>query len=86
MGSNWSTSPTHSKPPCPRVGCAIRVELAVRLFDAEQISLGGAAAIAGLSVSEIIDELGRRKIAVIRITPEEFDEELPYIQTLANRR
>lgn len=65
---------------------AIRVELAVRLFDAEQISLGGAAAIAGLSVSEIIDELGRRKIAVIRITPEEFDEELQYVQTLANRR
>ncbi|MFN3988450.1 MAG: UPF0175 family protein [Rhodocyclaceae bacterium] len=65
---------------------AIRVELAVRLFDAEQISLGGAAAIAGLSVSEIIDELGRRKIAVIRITPEELDEELKYVQTLVDRR
>lgn len=65
---------------------AIRIEFAVRLFDAEQIGLGGAAAIAGLSVSEIIEELGRREIAVIRITPEELHEELKYVQTLVDRR
>lgn len=47
---------------------------------------GGAAAIAGLSVSEIIDELGHRKIAIIRITPEELDEELKYFRTLLDRR
>ena len=65
---------------------AIRVELAVRLFDAEQVGLGGAAAIAGLPLSEIIEKLGRREIAVIRITPEELDEELKYVQTLVDRR
>ncbi len=64
---------------------AIRVELAVRLFDAEQVSLGGAAAIAGLSVSEIIDELGRREIPVIRITAEELERELKDFQAVVDR-
>ena len=55
---------------------AALVELAAALFDREEISLGTAARIAGLSYSEMIDELGRREIDTIRITPEELEREL----------
>ena len=54
----------------------VRIELAARMFDREQISLGVAARIAGLSYSEMIDELGRREIAVIRLEPGELEREL----------
>jgi predicted HTH domain antitoxin len=54
----------------------VRLELAARLYDREQISLGMAARIAGLSYSEMIDELGRRGIAVIRLEPGEMEREL----------
>jgi prevent-host-death family protein len=53
-----------------------RTELAAALFDREQISLGVAARIAGLSYSEMIDELGRRGIASIRLAPGELEREL----------
>lgn len=52
------------------------LEMAVTLFDREQISLGLAARLAGLSYSEMIDELGRRGVAVIRLQPEELEREL----------
>ena len=52
------------------------LELAVTLFDREQISLGLAARLAGLSYSEMIDELGRRGVAVIRLQPGELEREL----------
>jgi len=52
------------------------VDMAAALFDREEISLGTAARIAGLSYSEMIDELGRRGIDTIRITPEELEREL----------
>ena len=52
------------------------IDLAATLFDREQLSLGLAARIAGLSYSEMIDELGRREIAVIRLGPEELEREL----------
>ncbi len=52
------------------------VDLAAALFDRDEISLGAAARIAGLSYSEMIDELGRREIDTIRITPEELEREL----------
>jgi predicted HTH domain antitoxin len=52
------------------------VDLACTLFDREQISLGLAAQIAGLSCSEMIDELGRRGIVVIRLEPGELEREL----------
>lgn len=55
---------------------AMLVELAAALFDREQISLGRAARIAGLSYSEMIDELGRREIAVIPLEPGELEREL----------
>lgn len=54
----------------------VRIEIAARLFDREQISLGLAARIAGLTYSEMIDELGRREIAVIRLEPGELAREL----------
>ncbi|MGH8802247.1 MAG: UPF0175 family protein [Casimicrobiaceae bacterium] len=54
----------------------LRLELAVSLFDREQISIGVAARIAGLSIGELIDELGRRNIAVIRTTAEDLEREL----------
>ena len=40
------------------------------------ISLGKAARISGLSYSEMIDELGRRDIATIRLGPGELEREL----------
>ena len=54
----------------------VRLELAARLYDHEQISLGVAARIAGVSYSEMMDELGRRNIAVIRLEPGELEREL----------
>ena len=54
----------------------VRQELAARLYDCGQISLGTAARIAGLAYTEMIDELGRRGIAVIRLEPGELEREL----------
>ena len=54
----------------------VLMELAATLFDREQISLGLAARIAGLSYSEMVDELGRRDIPVIRLAPGELEREL----------
>ena len=54
----------------------VRMVVAATLFDREQISLGTAARMAGLSISEMIDELGRRNIAVIRLSPGELEREL----------
>lgn len=55
---------------------ALLVDLAITLFDREQLSLGRAALIAGLSRREMLDELSRRRIPVIRTTAEELDREL----------
>jgi predicted HTH domain antitoxin len=55
---------------------AVKLELAVALFDRGQLSLGLAAQIAGLSYGEMVDELGRRGIAVIRLAPGELAHEL----------
>ena len=54
----------------------VRLELAVRLFDHEQIGIGVAARIAGLPLAEMIDELGRRRIPLIRTTAAELEREL----------
>ena len=63
LGANVSTS-------------AILLDLAAQLYDSEQISLGRAAKVAGLSYSDMIDELGHRGIATIRLQPGELDGEL----------
>ena len=54
----------------------VSVALAIKLFDEEHVSLGRAAKLAGLSVSEMIDMLGRHGIAVIRTTNEDLEREL----------
>jgi antitoxin (DNA-binding transcriptional repressor) of toxin-antitoxin stability system len=54
----------------------VGMALAIKLFDEESISLSRAAKLAGLSVSEMIDMLGRHSVAVIRSTEEELEREL----------
>ena len=54
----------------------MRLELAVRLFDHEQIGIGVAARIAGLPLAAMMDELGRRHIPLIRTTAAELEREL----------
>ena len=64
---------------------SVRLELAVSLFDRDQVSVGVASRIAGLSISETIDELGRRHIPVARYTGNEFAEEMKYVRSLVDR-
>lgn len=52
------------------------LDLAASLYDNEQISLGRAAEIAGLAYADMMDELGRRGIATIRLRPDELEREL----------
>lgn len=54
----------------------VAVALAVHLFDEEHISLSRAARMAGRTVSEMIDLLGRYGIPVIRTTVAELEREL----------
>jgi predicted HTH domain antitoxin len=62
---------------------AERVELAVALYERDVLSLGLAAKAAGLSYSQMIDELGRRQIAVVRYSLDDLDRELDLVRTLA---
>ena len=55
---------------------ATLLDLAAQLYDGGQISLGRAAEIAGLGYGEMMDELGRRGIATIRLRPGELEREL----------
>lgn len=64
----------------------VRLELAARMFDNDQISLGLASKIAGLSYSEMIDELGRRAMPVVRYDANDMAKELEYVRTLAGGR
>lgn len=64
---------------------ALRTDLAAHLFDSDQIGLGMAASIAGVSHSAMLDELSRRQIAVVRYSAEELATELKYVDTLAGR-
>jgi len=63
-----------------------RLELAVSLFECDLLSLGLAAKVAGLSYSRMVDELGRRRIAVVRYDEEDLQRELAYVRTLAGGR
>lgn len=53
----------------------LRLDITASLYDREQISLGLAARIAGLCYGDMIDELGRRGIATIRLQPGEVKQE-----------
>jgi predicted HTH domain antitoxin len=54
----------------------LRFELAVRLFQVGQLSLGKAAELAGLSKTRFGDELGRLKIPTINHDDSEIEAEL----------
>lgn len=54
----------------------VHVAVAVRLYENEVISLGRAARIAGLSLSEFIDRLGALNIPVIRYSAEDLEREI----------
>ncbi len=54
----------------------VHVAVAVRLYESEVISLGKAAGIAGLSLSEFIDRLGAVNIPVIRYPAEDLKREI----------
>lgn len=63
-----------------------RLNLAISLYERDQISLGLAAKVAGLPYSRMIDELGQRQIPVVRYSVEDLDRELAYVRSLAGRR
>ena len=65
---------------------AERLAMAVSLYERDVLSLGLAAKVAGLSYSQMIDELGRRQIPVVRYSVEDLDRELAYVRTLAGGR
>ena len=65
---------------------AERLELAVTLYERNDLSLGLTAKVAGLSYSQMIDELGRRQIPVVRYAVEDLDRELEFVRTLAGGR
>jgi predicted HTH domain antitoxin len=64
----------------------VRLELAVRLYDREQISVGAASQIAGLTIAQMLSELGKRNISIARYSEEEFKDELRNVATLTGRR
>jgi predicted HTH domain antitoxin len=53
-----------------------RLEEAIALWDAEEISLGKAAKMAGISYEEMLEETGKRKLSFIRISAAELDREI----------
>ena len=65
---------------------AVGLEVAVILYDLELISLGRVASIAGLSNSEMINELGRHQIAVMHYGPGEFAKELDNLRRFDDDR
>ena len=54
----------------------LKFQLAVRLFEVGQLSLGKAAELAGLTKPRFADELGRMKIPVVNLDDEEIQAEL----------
>lgn len=65
---------------------ATLLELAVALYESDQVSIGRAAEIAGLAYGRMIDELGRRNIPVVRYSVEDLERELEYVRTLDDSR
>ena len=53
-----------------------RVLLAIKLYEAERVSLGQAAKIAGFSKRAFMEILGRHQIPVFRYSPEDLRKEL----------
>lgn len=63
----------------------VRLELAVCLFDRDQISVGVAARIAGLPLNDMLNELSKREIPVVRYDDAEFKEEMKHANALTRR-
>ena len=63
-----------------------RLELAVSLYERDLLSLGLASKVAGLSYSRMVDELGRRRIPVVRYDVDDLERELAYVRNLAGGR
>jgi predicted HTH domain antitoxin len=59
----------------------LRLEMAAGLYASDEVTLGQAAAIAGLSQTRFLHELGRRGIC-INYGIEEFEQDLKTIKTL----
>ena len=54
----------------------MRIAAAVQWYAQKEVSQGKAAEIAGLSRTEFLDELFRRKVPAIQVTPEELKKEI----------
>jgi prevent-host-death family protein len=54
----------------------VAVALAARLFDEETISLGKAARVAGMGVTELMEHLVRLGVPIARPSAEELEQEL----------
>lgn len=54
----------------------MRLAAAIHWYSQGTVSQGKAAEIAGVSRVEFLEELHRRKVPAIQVTPEELDEEL----------
>ncbi len=63
-----------------------RIEIACRLFDAEQLSLPAAARFADLSRAAMEGELRRRRIAIYRPTIEDVQQDLDVLENLPDHR
>lgn len=59
----------------------VKFALAVALFRQGQVSLGYAARVAGLSVSDLIERFGRMGIPIVTVDDRELDHELTAIET-----
>jgi predicted HTH domain antitoxin len=58
----------------------LRLYLAMILYKERKISMGQAAKLAGLALSDFMYELGKHKIGFTNITEEELEEELRRIK------
>jgi predicted HTH domain antitoxin len=58
----------------------LRLYLAMMLYKERKISMGQAAKLAGLALSDFMYELGKHKIGFTNITEEELEEELRRIK------
>lgn len=59
----------------------VKFALAVALFRQGQVSLGYAARVAGLSVSDLIERFGRMGIPIVTMDDRDLDHELTAIET-----
>ena len=58
----------------------LKLYLAMMLYKERKISIGQAAKLAGLTLSDFMYELGKHKIGFTNITEEELEEELRRIK------